>query len=242
MNTYHLYGRILHVRINQHSSTRKCVGRTHGRHESRRRILSGNDHLVIPRTSQGLSNPTTTGPTMTELWRRCGSVGSRVVGRFTIKFIITTSIMKVSSASCPCRRLVLAVWWASSLSLASGFSLVPPLMVSTRSMSTVDGTVTSAVSPSSTGTKTRRTPRVSNLMASRELEESSSWKVVTSKFLLSSLSSFLLLFVPITATTTMMLVQSPQPAYADGSTVVGKLQGSGLVFKDTLQIQRFEGA
>ncbi len=31
------------------------------------------------------------------------------------------------------------------------------------------------------------------------------------------------------------------PAFAEGSKVVGKLQGSGLVFKDTLQIERFEG-
>lgn len=31
------------------------------------------------------------------------------------------------------------------------------------------------------------------------------------------------------------------PALAEGSKVVGKLQGSGLVFKDTLQIERFEG-
>lgn len=39
-----------------------------------------------------------------------------------------------------------------------------------------------------------------------------------------------------------ILFSLPQPAYAEGSTVVGKLQGSGLVFKDTLLIQRFEGA
>ena len=31
------------------------------------------------------------------------------------------------------------------------------------------------------------------------------------------------------------------PAYAEGSKVVGALKGSGLVFKDTLQIERFEG-
>jgi hypothetical protein len=37
------------------------------------------------------------------------------------------------------------------------------------------------------------------------------------------------------------IIALPQPAVAEGSTVVGKLQGSGLVFKDTLQIQRFEG-
>lgn len=32
------------------------------------------------------------------------------------------------------------------------------------------------------------------------------------------------------------------PANAAGSTVVGSLKGSGLVFKDTLNIERFEGA
>lgn len=33
---------------------------------------------------------------------------------------------------------------------------------------------------------------------------------------------------------------SPQVAYAADSTVVGSIKGSGLVFKDTLQIERFD--
>lgn len=32
-----------------------------------------------------------------------------------------------------------------------------------------------------------------------------------------------------------------QPAFAEGSKVIGALKGSGIVFKDTLQIERFEG-
>ncbi|OEU07257.1 hypothetical protein FRACYDRAFT_152962, partial [Fragilariopsis cylindrus CCMP1102] len=40
-----------------------------------------------------------------------------------------------------------------------------------------------------------------------------------------------------------MMVASPQPVHANndgGSKVVGTLKGSGLVFKDTLNIERFE--
>jgi len=36
------------------------------------------------------------------------------------------------------------------------------------------------------------------------------------------------------------LTASPQPAFANDSKVVGQLKGSGLVFKDTLSIERFE--
>lgn len=35
-------------------------------------------------------------------------------------------------------------------------------------------------------------------------------------------------------------VSSPLPAVADGSRIVGELQGSGIVFKDTLQIESFD--
>lgn len=37
-----------------------------------------------------------------------------------------------------------------------------------------------------------------------------------------------------------LLLSNPLPAVADGSRVVGQLQGSGLVFKDTLQIESFD--
>jgi catabolite regulation protein CreA len=36
------------------------------------------------------------------------------------------------------------------------------------------------------------------------------------------------------------LTASPEPAFANDSKVVGQLKGSGLVFKDTLSIERFE--
>ena len=36
------------------------------------------------------------------------------------------------------------------------------------------------------------------------------------------------------------LTVSPEPAFAGDSKVVGQLKGSGLVFKDTLSIERFE--
>ena len=36
------------------------------------------------------------------------------------------------------------------------------------------------------------------------------------------------------------LTASPEPAFAAESKVVGQLKGSGLVFKDTLSIERFE--
>ena len=37
-----------------------------------------------------------------------------------------------------------------------------------------------------------------------------------------------------------LLVSNPLPAAADGPRIVGELKGSGLVFKDTLQIESFE--
>jgi len=47
----------------------------------------------------------------------------------------------------------------------------------------------------------------------------------------------LILFV---AASTAAFVPSVQPAVADGSRIVGQLQGSGLVFKDTLTIESFD--
>jgi catabolite regulation protein CreA len=38
----------------------------------------------------------------------------------------------------------------------------------------------------------------------------------------------------------LFLMARPLPAVADGSRIVGELQGSGLVFKDTLQIESFD--
>ena len=35
-------------------------------------------------------------------------------------------------------------------------------------------------------------------------------------------------------------IQTPQPAWAESARIVGAIQGSGLVFKDTLQIESFE--
>eukprot|EP00544_Gedaniella_sp_CCMP2646_P005492 CAMPEP_0202480462 /NCGR_PEP_ID=MMETSP1361-20130828/443_1 /ASSEMBLY_ACC=CAM_ASM_000849 /TAXON_ID=210615 /ORGANISM="Staurosira complex sp., Strain CCMP2646" /LENGTH=221 /DNA_ID=CAMNT_0049107899 /DNA_START=16 /DNA_END=681 /DNA_ORIENTATION=- len=38
----------------------------------------------------------------------------------------------------------------------------------------------------------------------------------------------------------LLIFSSPLPSLADGSRVVGELRGSGLVFKDTLEIESFE--
>ena len=71
------------------------------------------------------------------------------------------------------------------------------------------------------------------------MSKSQKEKIVKTKLFASAvLSASLLLGSAFTAMTA-----SPQPAHAannEGSKIVGQLKGSGLVFKDTLTIERFE--
>jgi len=83
---------------------------------------------------------------------------------------------------------------------------------------------------------TKPTSTESLLDSTRVQEESPTldkWRSTISDTILGTLLMFSMSSSP-------LLIQ-PQAAYAEGSTIVGKLQGSGLVFKDILQIQRFEG-
>lgn len=63
-------------------------------------------------------------------------------------------------------------------------------------------------------------------------------EIIKTKFIGSALLSASLLLG--SAFGMAALTVSPEPAFASDSKVVGQLKGSGLVFKDTLSIERFE--
>lgn len=88
-----------------------------------------------------------------------------------------------------------------------------------------------------------RSPKVAATQASALAEKSDA---ATSKFIPKDFFSN---FASVSIGTAMLasslmlapiLTDSTAPAHAEGSKVVGSLKGSGLVFKDTLNIERFE--
>jgi hypothetical protein len=139
----------------------------------------------------------------------------------------------MKSSSCTC--LVLAVLACSSLS--SGFGVVAP----GKTASTVAKGAASSSSSVSLHTTTTTTLKLRHAnshvleLPSEESDAPTTWfpkaRFAASQWMLGSMLLF----------SSVGIIALPQPAVAEGSTVVGKLQGSGLVFKDTLQIQRFEG-
>ena len=64
-------------------------------------------------------------------------------------------------------------------------------------------------------------------------------EIIKSKMVASALVSAAI-FLGSAFTGMAALTVSPEPAFANDSKTVGQLKGSGLVFKDTLNIERFE--
>lgn len=127
------------------------------------------------------------------------------------------------------------------MKIAFGFFLLAALSADQSSAFSARGIPTRASTPATTSLlsaaakpSTAETPKQQKTMTRSQKE-----KIVAAKLFGSAVLSASL-FLGSAFTGMAALTAAPQPASANESKVVGQLKGSGLVFKDTLSIERFE--
>jgi len=128
---------------------------------------------------------------------------------------------------------------AGHLGHASAFTVVTTTATTTIATNPTMTTTRATVSLQATRNNAINNEKKSNKNKNKKMIMSKSQKdkiMKTKLFGTALLSASLIFFSGMVA-----LTASPQPSFAnDGSKTVGTLKGSGLVFKDTLNIERFE--
>jgi catabolite regulation protein CreA len=126
---------------------------------------------------------------------------------------------------------------AGHLGHASAFTVVTTTATTTIATNPTMTTTRATVSLQATRNNAINNEKKSNKNKKMIMSKSQKDKIMKTKLFGTALLSASLIFF----SGMVALTASPQPSFAnDGSKTVGTLKGSGLVFKDTLNIERFE--